>query len=111
MPSLANRTFRYWSLLPAVLLFVALTLYPLVNLMRMSVSTIEFAQGVETWRFTPGANFAQLAVDDVLKPALVSTVLFVVVSVAAEMALGLALAIAVAGLARGKQWVRTVMIL
>ena len=36
---------------------------------------------------------------------------FVVVSVAVEMVLGLALAIAVAGLARGKQWVRTVMIL
>ena len=29
--SLANRTFRHWSLLPAVLLFVALTLYPLAQ--------------------------------------------------------------------------------
>ena len=45
--ALANRSFRHWSLLPAVLLFVALTLYPLVNLVRMSVSTIEFAQGAE----------------------------------------------------------------
>ena len=111
LAALANRTFRHWSLLPAVLLFVALTLYPLVNLVRMSVSTIEFTQGAEIWRFTPRANFAQLAADDVLRPALVNTVVFVVVSVAAEMVLGLALAIAVAGLARGKQWVRTVMIL
>jgi multiple sugar transport system permease protein len=109
--SFANRTFRHWSLLPAVLLFVALTLYPLVNLVRMSVSTIEFAQGTEIWRFTPRANFAQLASDDVLRPALVNTVVFVSVSVVAEMVIGLALAIAVAGLARGKQWVRTVMIL
>ena len=111
MSSFANRTFRHWSLLPAVLLFVALTLYPLVNLVRMSVSTIEFAQGTEIWRFTPRANFAQLASDDVLRPALVNTVVFVSVSVVAEMVIGLALAIAVAGLARGKQWVRTVMIL
>ena len=109
--ALANRTFRHWSLLPAVLLFVALTLYPLANLVRMSVSTIEFAQGTETWTFTPRANVAQLASDDVLRPALVNTLVFVVVSVALEMALGLALAIAVAGLVRGKQWVRTVMIL
>jgi multiple sugar transport system permease protein len=109
--ALANRSFRHWSLLPAVLLFVVLTLYPLVNLVRMSVSTIEFTQGAEIWRFTPRANFAQLAADDVLRPALVNTVIFVVVSVAAEMVLGLALAIAVAGLARGKHWVRTVMIL
>jgi multiple sugar transport system permease protein len=109
--SLVNRTFRHWSLLPAVFLFVALTLYPLVNLMRMSVSTIEYAQGTETWTFTPGANFAQLAADDVLRPALVNTLVFVVVSVAFEMAIGLALAIAVAGLMRGKQWIRTAMIL
>jgi len=111
LAALANRTFRHWSLLPAVLLFVALTLYPLVNLVRMSVSTIEFAQGTEIWRFTPRANFSQLAADDVLRPALVNTLVFVAVSVAAEMVLGLALAIAVAGLVRGKQWVRTVMIL
>jgi multiple sugar transport system permease protein len=109
--SLVNRTFRHWSLLPAVLLFVALTLYPLVNLVRMSVSTIEFAQGAEIWRLTPGANFAQLAADDVLRPALVNTLVFVVISVTAEMIIGLALAIAVAGLVRGKKWVRTVLIL
>jgi len=111
LSALANRTFRYWSLLPAVLLFVALTLYPLVNLVRMSVSTIEFAQGVEIWRFTPRANFAQLLADDALRPALVNTLVFVVVSVTIEMLIGLALAIAVAGLARGKTWARTAMIL
>ena len=109
--SLVNRTFRHWSLLPAVLLFVALTLYPLVNLVRMSVSTIAFADGAETWRFTPGANFAQLAGDDVLWSAIANTVLFVVVSVTVEMILGLALAIAVAGIVRGKTWIRTVLIL
>jgi multiple sugar transport system permease protein len=109
--ALANRTFRHWSLLPAVFLFAVLTLYPLVNLVRMSVSTIEFTQGTEVWRFTPRANFAQLAADDVLRPALVNTLVFVAVSVAAEIVIGLALAIAVAGLARGKQWVRTAMIL
>jgi multiple sugar transport system permease protein len=109
--ALADRTFRHWSLLPAVLLFAALTLYPLVNLVRMSVSTIEFAQGAEVWRFTPGANVAQLARDDVLRPAVVNTLIFVGVSVVLEMAIGLALAIAVSGLARGKRWVRTVMVL
>ena len=109
--SLVDRTFRHWSLLPAVLLFVVLTLYPLVNLVRMSVSTIEFAQGTEIWKFTPAANFAQLLADEVLRAALVNTVVFVVVSVAVEMVVGLALAIAVAGLGRGKRWVRTVLIL
>lgn len=108
--SLAGRAFRYWSLLPGVLLLVVLTLYPLANLIRMSVSTIEFAQGREIWTFTPGANLAQLTSDDVLRPALINTVIFVIVSVAIEMVIGLALAIAVAGLARGKSWVRAALI-
>ncbi len=111
LSSLLNRSFRHWSLLPAVLLFVALTLYPLANLVRMSVSTIAFAEGAEIWRFTPGANFAQLAGDDVLRPAIVNTLLFVVISVTVEMIIGLALAIAVAGLVRGKTLIRTVLIL
>ena len=109
--SFVSRSFKHWSLLPGVLLLAALTLYPLANLVRMSVSTIEFAEGSEIWRFTPRANLAQLLADDVLRPALVNTLVFVVVSVAAEMIIGLALAIVVAGLVRGKQWVRTAMIL
>lgn len=109
--SFVSRSFKHWSLLPGVLLLAALTLYPLANLVRMSVSTIEFAEGSEVWRFTPRANLAQLLADDVLRAALVNTIVFVVVSVAVEMVIGLALAIAAAGLVRGKQWVRTAMIL
>ena len=105
-----NRTFRHWSLLPAVLLFAALTLYPLLNLVRMSVSTVEFAQGAEVWSFTPKRNFDMLRADDVLRPAVVNTFVFVAASVAVEMVLGLALAIAVAGV-RGKRWLRTLLIL
>ena len=79
---LLNRSFRYWSLLPALLLFAALTLYPLLNLVRMSVSTVAFANGAETWTFTPLRNFAALLEDDVVRPAVVNTLVFVGVSVA-----------------------------
>ena len=106
-----NASFRYWSLLPAILIFAALTLYPLLNLMRMSVSTIDFVRGAEVWTFTPLRNLESLASDDVLRPAVVNTVVFVAVSVAFEMVLGIALAIAVAGLPRAKRIVRTLAIL
>jgi multiple sugar transport system permease protein len=106
-----NRSFRHWSLLPAVLLFAALTLYPLLNLVRMSVSTITFTQGAEVWTFAPLHNLATLRTDDVLRPALVNTLIFVAVSVAIEMVLGVALAIAVAALRRGKRWTRTLLIM
>ena len=63
-----NRTFRHWSLLPAVLLFALLTLYPTINLARMSVSTIEFTQGAEAWTFTPLRNVALLRADALIPP-------------------------------------------
>jgi multiple sugar transport system permease protein len=106
-----NRTFRHWSLLPAVVLFVLLTVYPVANLARMSVSTVEFSQGREIWTFTPLRNVALLAADDVVPAAVLNTLVFVVASVAIEMVLGLALALLVAGVGRGKGLVRTVMIL
>ena len=106
-----NRTFRHWSLLPAVVLFVLLTIYPVANLFRMSVSTIEFTSGGEIWTFAPLTNLALLRADEVVRPAVINTLLFVVVAVAFEMMLGLALAILVAGVAHGKGLVRTVMIL
>jgi multiple sugar transport system permease protein len=106
-----NRSFRHWSLLPAVLLFAALTLYPMANLARMAVSTIEFSHGAEVWAFTPMRNVALLRADEVVPPAVRNTLVFVVAAVAIEMVLGLALALLVAGVSRGKGLVRTVMIL
>jgi DNA-binding transcriptional LysR family regulator len=35
-----DRTFRHWSLAPAVLLLFALTMFPVVNLLRMAVSSV-----------------------------------------------------------------------
>jgi multiple sugar transport system permease protein len=106
-----NRSFRHWSLLPAVLLFVLLTVYPMVNLLRMSVSTIEFADGRAHWSFTPARNIALLASDTVLPAAILNTAVFVAVAVAMEVALGLLLALLVARVDRGKGLARTVMIL
>jgi multiple sugar transport system permease protein len=106
-----NRSFRHWSLLPAVLLFVLLTVYPMVNLLRLSVSTVEFAEGHAKWSFTPMRNIALLASDSVLPAAVLNTAIFVVVAVAAEVTLGLLLALLVGRLDRGKGLVRTVMIL
>ena len=106
-----NRTFRWWSFLPAAALMAVLTLYPIVNLVWMSVSTIEFAQGRDVWGFTPARNLDLLLSDRVLRHAFVNTFIFVVVSVAAEMVIGLALALLVGRLTRGKGLVRTIMIL
>jgi multiple sugar transport system permease protein len=106
-----DRSFRYWSLLPAALLFAALTIYPIANLVWMSVSTVEFAQGKAVWTFTPWRNLDLLLSDQVLRHALLNTLIFVVASVAAETVLGLGLALLVGHLNRGKGLIRTVVIL
>src|SRR5436189_5227755 len=86
--SLTLLSFRHWSLLPAVVLFVVLTIYPVANLFRMSVSTIEFTQGGGAWTFTPVHNFALLRADEVVPAPMRTTLLFVAAAVATEVALG-----------------------
>jgi multiple sugar transport system permease protein len=107
----ADRWFRYGTLLPAVIILLALTVYPAINLLLMSGATIEFAHGVQRWAFTPMDNLRQLAGDTVFAVSLRNTVIFVVVSVTAEMVLGFALALLVSGAPRSKGVVRTLMIL
>lgn len=108
---LIHNTFRYWSLLPAVVLLLVITVYPALHLVQMSVSTVEFIGGRDVWTFTPGRNLDLLLGDPVLPPAIVNTIIFVIVTVAAELTLGLALAILVARLPRGRNAARTAMIL
>ncbi|WEX08673.1 sugar ABC transporter permease [Chelativorans sp. AA-79] len=106
-----DRWFRYGTLLPAVVLLLMLTVYPTVNLLMMSVSTIDFVQGGQVWNFTPARNFGRLLNDHVFAIALKNTLIFVVVTVVAEMVLGFALALLVSGAPRAKGIVRTLMIL
>ena len=44
--------FRYATLTPAIVLLVVLTVYPAINLVMMSVSSIGFAHGELRWTFT-----------------------------------------------------------
>src|ERR1022692_3177260 len=106
-----NATFKHWSLLPAVLVFAVLTAYPMANLLRMSVSTIEFKGGTEIWSFTPRRNWDALLSDPGLQATVVNTLLFVAVAVAVEMILGLGLALLVGSMTRGKGLLRTIMII
>jgi multiple sugar transport system permease protein len=106
-----NRSFRHWGLLPAVVLFALLTGYPIVNLLRMAVSTIEFRDGRESWTFTPGRNWELLLADSALSPVVRNTLVFVLVAVTLEMLIGLALALAIGAMERGKSLARALMIL
>ena len=106
-----NANFKHWSLLPAVVVFVALTRYPIVNLLRMSVSTIEFRGRHASSGRSPGPQLGRAPDRPGLGPTVVNTLIFVVAAVIVEMVLGLALALLVGGMTRGKGLMRTIMII
>lgn len=106
-----DRWFRYGTLMPAVIILVVLTAFPVANLLRMAVSTIDFTAAGAVFRFTAAENFRRLTEDSLFFVNMRTTLIFVVVSVALEMVLGFLLAIMVAGVPRGKGLIRTAMIL
>lgn len=104
-------TFQYWALAPTVLLFILLTLYPILNLLRMSVSKIDFAEGQFVWTFVGWQNWKALINDWLFHVALKNTLIFVLATVVSEMTLGLALALLASQIAVGKGIYRTIMVL
>lgn len=111
MSDYINRHFKWFTLGPAAILLLLLTIYPIINLFFMSVSTITFEQAQETWAFTPMRNFQSLVDDDLFRIALWNTVVFAIASVIIETILGLALAILVASVTAFKGIMRTVLII
>lgn len=103
--------FRWGAFAPALIVMAVLTVWPALNLLAMSVSTISFSQGETIWQFTPLKNIAQLAGDSLFFVNMRTTLIFVVVSVFLEMVLGFALAVVVSSVPRGKGLTRTLMIL
>jgi len=110
MVEFLDRHFKWLTIAPAAVLLTLLTVYPILNLVGMSVSTISFEAAKEVWRFTPGANFRELLSDDIFRIALWNTLVFAVVAVAIEIVLGLTLAILVSSVTRLKGLIRTALI-
>ena len=84
-----SRAFPYLFLAPSVLLLLALTVYPLLYILRLSVYRLS-AGGEE---FAGLANFFRLFQDSFFLQSIGQTVLFTLAALALELALGLALAL------------------
>ncbi len=106
-----DATFQYWALAPALLLLLCLTLYPMLSILRMVVSTIDFAQGQFLWTFSGFQNWRSFLEDWLFRIALRNTLIFVIAAVAVEMLLGLALALLACQIQQGKGIYRTIMVL
>ena len=106
-----DRTFKYWAILPTVLILVVFTLYPVFQLLRMSVSDIQFVDAKLQWTFV-GLKYVGAALRDPVVPdAFRNTLVFVVVVVLVESVLGLILAFAVSRTRRMAAFYRAVLLI
>ena len=105
-----NRHLAGFMLAPAAIVMLLLTVYPVALLFAMAVSRITFERAREVWAFMPLANLQELPHDEIFRVALWNTLIFAVLAVTFEMALGLTLAILVSSIKSFKGIMRTVLI-
>lgn len=106
-----DRSFKYWALIPAGVLLIALTVHPVINLVLMSLHEITFTAGKAVWTFAAGRNLDQFAHAWLFRKAVWNTLIFVVAAVSSEMVIGFFLALLVSPITTGKGIVRTIMVL
>jgi multiple sugar transport system permease protein len=105
------RRWRYYTLAPALAIYVLLTAVPVANLVVMSMHDIRWEGGNAQWRFTGMGHFAELGADPLLRAGLLNTALFAVGAVACEMLLGFFLAVFTSRVVRGRVAYRTIFLL
>jgi multiple sugar transport system permease protein len=104
----ADRHIDWLLVAPAVLLILALSIYPLAYSVWVSFVNYDFL--VPGHAFVGLGNFAQVVADPVARWALLTTVLLATANVALEFALGLALALAMDRRFRGRPAVMSLLI-
>jgi multiple sugar transport system permease protein len=104
-----KRLAAYLLVLPAVVLSLVMTLYPVVQTLHFSVSKVQ----LPTFRTTyvGFANFVRILTDPETWPLLRRTIVWVVGTVALRMALGLGAALVFNAKVRGTVWMRVLVIL
>jgi multiple sugar transport system permease protein len=102
---------RIWTLAPAVVLFAAVALLPIGELVAMSLARIDWIQGQAHWRFVGLEQYARVSHDALFRAGVTNTAIFAIAGVLLQMVLGFALALLTTKVARGRVLYRTVFIL
>jgi multiple sugar transport system permease protein len=102
---------RRIALTPTILVFLAMSILPTLNLMAMSVNEITWVDGKAVWTYVGFTHYARLAEDTLLIAGLKNTAIFAIVGVAIQVLIGFLLAWAVSRIARGRVLYRTIFIL
>ena len=104
----AERYFRWLIALPALLLILALSVYPL--LFSLWVNFVNYDFDIPGHDFVGLQNFVDVVSDPNARSALVVTAVLSVINVAIEFVLGLSLALAMAKTFRGRTLIMSILI-
>ena len=88
-------SFKYWSVAPLLIILVIFTALPIVQLLQMSVSELEFIDGELVSEFIGLGQLDNLAKDPIVGIAIKNTLVFVVAVVLIETFTGFTLAVAI----------------
>ena len=107
----SQRLWRNATLAPALILFLLLTLVPMLNLLALSFHDVSWIDRSISWTWVGLRNYARLAGDTLFRAGIGNTIVFAVLAVAFQMLLGFALALLTTRITRGRIFYRTVFIL
>jgi len=106
-----ERGWRALTLAPALVVFIGLTLLPMLNLLALSFHDVAWAERTATWSFVGLAHFRALPGDSLFRAGIVNTLVFAIVAVLLQMVLGFGLALLTSAVVRGKVVYRTIFLL
>ncbi|WP_222184812.1 carbohydrate ABC transporter permease [Geminicoccus harenae] len=106
-----ERGWRAATLAPALVVFLGLTLLPMLNLLVLSFHDVAWAERTASWSFVGLANFRALPGDGLFRAGILNTLIFAVVAVGLQMVLGFGLALLTSAVVRGKLVYRTIFLL
>ncbi|MFT3888512.1 MAG: sugar ABC transporter permease [Arachnia sp.] len=107
-PALGRNTWLY--LLPALVYLAALSIFPLIQLVRLSVGDVAVSNLYGDWPFVGLANFVEGFRSGVLSESLWRTLIFVVIVTVVAMVGGVATAVAMRGTGRWSSWLLAIMV-
>ena len=88
-------SFKYWAVAPLLIILIIFTALPILQLLQMSVSELEFVEGELVSEFIGLGQLDNLAKDPIVGIAIKNTLVFVVAVVIIETITGFTLAVAI----------------
>ncbi len=104
-------SFKYWSVAPLLIVLIIFTVFPIMQLLQMSVSKLEFIDGKLVSEFIGLGQLDNLAKDPIVGIAIKNTLVFVVAVVIIETLTGFTLALAISRTRRLSTIYRSVVII